>query len=59
MKLVTHFEAATRSTAELRCLLKKAFAVAASTPPCSQARRNALASIHTIEFELARRTPHL
>lgn len=59
MKLVTHFEAATRSTAELRYLLREAFAACASAPPYSQARRAALTSIRTIEIELARRTPHL
>lgn len=59
MKLVTCFEAATRSTAELRCLLRRAFAAAASAPACSQARRDALASIRTIEIELAWRPPRL
>ncbi|WP_127144663.1 hypothetical protein [Pelagibacterium montanilacus] len=59
MKLVTHFEAATRSTAELRALLSMAFAAAASASPCSQARRDALTSIRTIEIELARRPPCL
>lgn len=53
MKLVTRFEAATRSTAELRALLRKAFAASAAAPPCSQMRRDALASIRTIEIELA------
>lgn len=59
MRLVTRFEAATRSTAELRCLLKEAFAAAASAPPCSQERRDALASIRNIRFELALRPPSL
>lgn len=59
MKLVTCFEAATVSTAQLRGLLKKAFAACADAPPCSQERRNALASIRTIEIELARRPPRL
>lgn len=57
MELVTHFEAATRSTADLLGLLRKAFAACASAPPCSQERRNALTSIRTIEIELARRSP--
>lgn len=57
MELVTHFEAATRSTADLRGLLKMAFAACAFAPPCSQERRDALASICTIEIELARRSP--
>lgn len=56
MDLVTRFDAATRSSADLRGLLKKAFVTCASAPPCSQARRDALTSIRTIEVELARRT---
>lgn len=57
MALVTRFEAVTRSTADLRGLLKMAFSARASAPPCSQERHDALASIHTIEIELARRSP--
>ncbi|MET3663352.1 hypothetical protein [Aquamicrobium ahrensii] len=57
MELVTRFEAATRSTADLHGLLKMAFVACASAPPCSQERRDALTSIRTIEFELARRSP--
>ena len=59
MELVTRFEATTRSTADLRGLLKMAFVACASAPPCSQARRDALTSIRTIEIELARRSPRL
>lgn len=57
MELVTRFEAATRSTADLRGLLKKAFAACASAPTCSQERCDALTSICNIEIELARRSP--
>lgn len=57
MELVTRLEAATRSTADLYGLLKKAFATCASAPPCSQERCDARASIHNIEIELARRSP--
>lgn len=57
MELVTRFEAATRSTADLRGLLKMAFATFASAPPCSQERCNALTSIYNIKIELARRSP--
>lgn len=57
MRLVTRSEAASRSTAELRCLLRKAFASAASAQPCSQERRDALSSIRNIEIELAMRPP--
>lgn len=56
MDLVTPFEAATRSTADLRGLLRKAFVACASAPTCSEARRDALTSIRTLEIELARRT---
>lgn len=57
MKLVTCFEATSRSTAELRGLLKKAFTAYACAPSCSQERRDAQASIRNIEIELARRSP--
>lgn len=59
MKLVTCFEAASRSTGELRGLLKKAFTVCACAPSCSQERRDALTSIRNIEIELARRSLRL
>lgn len=56
MELVTRFEAATRSTADLRGLLRRAFVACASALTCSQARRDALTSIRTSEIELVRRT---
>jgi len=59
MKLVSRFEAAIASITDLRGMLKKAFAVCAAAPPCSQERCDALASIRTIEIELARRPPCL
>ncbi|HWJ88728.1 MAG TPA: hypothetical protein VNS12_11700 [Pelagibacterium sp.] len=59
MELVTRFETVTRSTADLRGLLKKAFAARASAPASSQERRDALTSIHNIKIELARRPPCL
>lgn len=59
VRLVTRFEVANRSTTELRSLRKRAFAAAASAPPCSQDRRDALTSIHNIRNELARRFPRL
>ncbi|WP_300016387.1 hypothetical protein [uncultured Roseobacter sp.] len=57
MKLVTRFQAAALSTAELRGLLRKAFNAAATRPQHSQERDNALASIETIRAELASRSP--
>jgi len=59
MKLVTCFEAATVSTAQLRGLLNVAFAASAAAPPGSQERCDALASMCNIEIELARRSPSL
>ena len=59
MKLVSRFEAATRSTAELHGLLKEAFTAFASAPRGSQDRRDALATIRNIETELATRAPGL
>lgn len=59
MKLVSRFEAAARSTAELHGLLgeaKRAFARAACG---SQERHDALESIRNIEHELAARAPRL
>ncbi|MCT8970786.1 hypothetical protein [Microbaculum marinisediminis] len=57
MKLVSRFEAASRSTAELHGLLREAFTAFASAPRGSQDRRDALASIRNIENELAIRPP--
>lgn len=57
MKLVSRFEAATRSTAELHGLLTKAFNAFATAPRGSDQRRDALASMRNIEDELATRAP--
>lgn len=59
MKLVSRFEAASRSTSELHGLLKEAFNAFAAAPRGSQERRNALDSMHNIETELATRAPGL
>ena len=55
MKLVSRFEAATRSTAELYGLRKKAFIAFASAARGSQEQRDALTSMRNIERELAKR----
>lgn len=57
--LVSRFEAASRSTAELHGLLAEAFNAFAAAPRGSQERRNALQSMHNIESELATRAPCL
>lgn len=57
MKLVSRFEAASRSTAELHGLLTKAFNTFAAAPRGSEQRRDALASMRNIENELATRAP--
>lgn len=59
MKLVSRFEAASRSTAELHGLLTEAFNAFASAPRGSQERRDALVSVRNIENELATRSPGL
>ena len=59
MKLVSRFEAASRSTAELHGLLAEAFNAFASAPRSSQERQSALASMRNIEDELAARAPRL
>ena len=55
MKLVSKFEAATLGTAELFGLRKEAFIAFAAAPRGTQEQRNALASMRTIENELATR----
>ena len=52
MRLITRFELAGIQENELRGLLKQAFNEVAKSAPCSQERRNALASIETIRREL-------
>ncbi|MEE1655694.1 hypothetical protein VB618_05755 [Microvirga sp. CF3062] len=59
MKLVSRFEAAHRSTAELNGLLREATLAFAAAPRSSQERRDALASIQNIESALAVRPPRL
>ena len=59
MTLVSRFEAASRSTAELHGLLAEAFNAFASAPRSSQERRDALATMRNIEDELATRAPGL
>lgn len=59
MKLVSRFEAASRSTAELHGLLAEAFNVFARAPRSSRERRDALATMRNIEDELAARGPGL
>ncbi|QAX31075.1 hypothetical protein [Leisingera sp. NJS204] len=59
MKLVSRFEAASRSTAELHGLLSEAFNAFAIAPRGSEERRNALQSMRNIEDELAVRPPKL
>ena len=53
MRLVTCFEAASRTTAELHGLYKEAFNAAATAKPGSQELANALQSLRNIEAELA------
>lgn len=57
MKLVTRFEAASRSTVELHGLYREAFNAFASAPRGSQEYRDALTSLRNIEDELASRAP--
>ncbi len=57
MKLVSRFEAASRSTAGLHGLLKEAFNAVAAAPRSSQELRDALATIRNIKDELATRAP--
>lgn len=57
MKLITRFEAASRSTYELHALRSEAVIAFAHATRGSEDRRNALTSLHNIEAELALR-PH-
>jgi hypothetical protein len=59
MKLVSRFEAASRSTAELHGLLREAMLAFVAAPRSSQECRDALATIRTIENELTMRPPGL
>ncbi|MFT5718909.1 MAG: hypothetical protein ACI9T7_003120 [Oleiphilaceae bacterium] len=55
MKLVTRFEAAAQNTNELRGLLRTLFNEIARSDVQSHERRNALASIETVQREIASR----
>lgn len=55
MKLITRFEAATRSTTELHALHTEALRAFATAARGSDTRRNALAMLDVIETELAAR----
>ena len=55
MRLITHFELATKSTNELRGMLRACFNALAMSEPNSYQRRNALASIENIQRELGMR----
>jgi len=55
MKLISRFEAATRSTTELHALHTQAMQAFATAARGSQTRRDALASLEAIEAELAAR----
>ena len=57
MKLVTRYEASRLSLDELHSLLRQAFNTLSAAPRGSQQRRDALASLETIERELACRCP--
>lgn len=59
MKLVTRFEAASRSTTQLQSLFREAFNAFSVAPRGSPERQNALASLENIEAELASRMPCL
>lgn len=59
MKLVSRFDAASRSTADLHGLLREAFRAVAAAPCGTQARNVALASVRHIQAELATRAPGL
>ena len=57
MKLITRFQAAALSTANLRGFYREMFNELARSAPNSAERDNALASIENIKAELATRTP--
>ncbi len=59
MKLVSRFEAASRSTAELHALLAEAFNAFANAPRSSQERHDALVTMRNIEDELSARARSL
>ena len=57
MKLVSKIEAATLGTAHLYGLRKDAFVAFCAAEDGSQAQRDALCTMRTIEHELATRAP--
>jgi hypothetical protein len=59
MKLISRFEAASRSTSELYALHEKAYVAFANAARGSIERRDALTSLQNIEAELAMRPPSL
>lgn len=59
MKLVTRFEAASRSTEQLHVLFREAFNAFSVARRGSQERQDALASLENIEAELVSRMPGL
>lgn len=59
MKLISRFQAASLGTAALYGLRKEAFIAFAAAPRGSQEQRDALATMRTIENELASRAPGL
>ncbi len=55
MRLVTRFELASRSLSELLALHREIFNALAATAPGSAERRNCLASLETLNAEIASR----
>ncbi len=55
MKLITHYELASKSILELRGLYRTAFNALVQSAPESAGQRNALASLENISKELNRR----
>lgn len=53
MKLITRYKLTTRSTSELRGLLRQTFDALAQSTPESVERRAALASLENIQAELS------
>ncbi len=55
MRLITRFELATKTTSELRGMLRECFNAMARSTKNSPERRNALASIENIQREIGLR----
>jgi hypothetical protein len=58
MKLITKFELASRSIAELEALYRVTFNALVSSAPESAERRNALASLDNVAAEIAFKRCH-